>query len=156
MLLAGRYGARLGLLRRCVGGARLAQLERAFARHGVWLLLGGRFVPGLRATLLVAAGVARLPLRLVFVADGAAALVGTTVWIAVGWRLSGQLDRARAIVGGARGAVLAAATTAIVVALVVDWQRRRALLTSGARSAPDLSPGASDRSSRSRHRATDT
>jgi hypothetical protein len=60
-----------------------------------------------RATLLVAAGVARLPLRRLLVVDGAAAL-----------------------------AVLSLAILAIVAAIVLDWRRRRSILTSAGRVSP--------------------
>ena len=156
MVLAGRCGTRIGLVRRCVGAARVVTLERAFARHGVVLLLGGRFVPGLRATMLIAAGVARLPLRRLFLVDGIAALAGTTLWIAIGWQLGPHLQRARAIVGSARGVAIVAATFAIVVAIVIDWRRRKSILTSTASSAREASPIALDRASRSRHHATHT
>ena len=134
MVLAGRFGARLPFARRCVGAARLAAVERAFARHGVVLLALGRFVPGLRAALFVAAGAARLPFRRIALADGAAALVSVSAWIAIGWRLAAHLDRARAIIGDARVVFLVVAAVAVAVA----------------------SPMWRDRPSRSRDRATDT
>lgn len=151
MVLAGRFGARLA--RRYVGAARLASLERSFARRGVALLLAGRFVPGLRAALLVTAGAARLPLRRIAAADGAAALVGATLWIAIGWRLAPELEGARAIVASARGVVLVIACVA-VAALVIERQRRRSILTNDARSAREPSHRERERPSRSRERAT--
>ena len=117
----GRSGLSLGFLRRGVAAARLAQLERAFARHGVKLILAGRFVPGVRAAALVAAGAARMPLLRLVVCDGAAALVGAAVWITLGARLGPELERARAIVGATRSLGVAAA---VVAALVVLSRRR--------------------------------
>ena len=134
MVLAGRFGAQLPFARRCVGAERLAALERAFARHGVLVLALGRFVPGLRAALFVAAGASRLPLARIALADGAAALVSTGTWIAIGWRFAAHLDRARAIIGDAR--VLIIVITAIAIAATSPMWRQ--------------SP------SRSRDRATDT
>jgi len=111
MVLAGRCGERVAQARR---SARLAAVERDFARHGVLLLALGRFVPGVRAALLVGAGAARLPLARIALADGAAALVSTSVWITIGWRLAAHLDRARALIGDARAVVIVAAAIAIV------------------------------------------
>ena len=59
--------------------ARIDQAERWFARWGVWTLLFGRHVPGLRVPLTVAAGIFRVRYR-VFVASVAAS---TAVWAGV-------------------------------------------------------------------------
>jgi len=56
--------------------ARIDQAERWFARWGVWTLLFGRHIPGLRVPLTVAAGIFRVRYR-VFVASVA---VSTAVW----------------------------------------------------------------------------
>jgi membrane protein DedA with SNARE-associated domain len=56
--------------------ARIDQAEQWFARWGVWTLLFGRHVPGLRVPLTVAAGIFRVRYR-VFVASVA---VSTAVW----------------------------------------------------------------------------
>lgn len=121
LYVAGRTGLQLGIARRRGIAERLAQLERAFARHGVKLMVVGRFVPGLRAALLVAAGAARMPPGRLVACDGAAAVVGAAAWIALGWRLGPQLDRARAIVATTRSLLLAIALVAIAVA--VAWMR---------------------------------
>ena len=55
---------------------RIDQAERWFARWGVWTLLFGRHVPGLRVPLTVAAAIFRVPYR-VFVASVA---ISTAVW----------------------------------------------------------------------------
>ena len=123
---AGRTGLRLGIARRGAVAARLGRLERAFARHGPLLLAGGRFVPGVRSALLVAAGAARVPLGRLVACDGAAALAGAAAWIALGWHLGPALARARAIIGAAHGALLTLALVAAVVA-AAWWKKRRAL-----------------------------
>jgi membrane protein DedA with SNARE-associated domain len=56
--------------------ARIDQAERWFARWGVWTLVFGRHVPGLRVPLTVAAGIFRVRYR-VFVASVA---ISTAVW----------------------------------------------------------------------------
>ena len=122
MYTAGR-SARLVQVRRLVGERRLVRLERACARWGAKLLLVARFVPGLRAALLIAAGAGRVPLVRFFACDGAAALVGVTLWISAGHALGPRLDRARALVASTRGALAVAALGALVIALVL---RRRA------------------------------
>jgi membrane protein DedA with SNARE-associated domain len=55
---------------------RIAETERWFARWGVWTLVFGRHVPGLRVPLTVAAGIFRVRYR-VFIASVA---ISTAVW----------------------------------------------------------------------------
>ena len=56
--------------------ARIDHAERWFARWGVWTLVLGRHVPGLRVPLTVAAGIFRVRYR-VFVAS---VVISTAVW----------------------------------------------------------------------------
>jgi membrane protein DedA with SNARE-associated domain len=56
--------------------ARIDRAERWFARYGVWTLVFGRHIPGLRVPLTVAAGIFRVPYR-VFIASVA---ISTSVW----------------------------------------------------------------------------
>jgi membrane protein DedA with SNARE-associated domain len=55
---------------------RIDRAERWFARYGVWTLVFGRHIPGLRVPLTVAAGIFRVRYR-VFVASVA---ISTAVW----------------------------------------------------------------------------
>lgn len=123
MYTAGR-SARLGLVRRLVGEARLGRLEAACARWGARLLLVARFVPGVRAALLVAAGAGRVPLGRFVACDGVAALVGATLWIVVGLRLGPRLDEVRALVAGTRGVLVVAALVAVAIAIALARTRR--------------------------------
>jgi membrane protein DedA with SNARE-associated domain len=121
LYLAGRGVLVVGGARRRLGVERLARLERAFARHGAKLFLVGRFVPGLRSALLLAAGAARMPLPRLAACDGTAALVGTAGWIALGYHLGPQIARARAIADSAHVALLVVAVVTIIV--VFSWQK---------------------------------
>jgi membrane protein DedA with SNARE-associated domain len=56
--------------------ARIDRAERWFARYGVWTLVFGRHIPGLRVPLTVAAAIFRVPYR-VFIASVA---ISTAVW----------------------------------------------------------------------------
>lgn len=56
--------------------ARIEKAERWFARYGVWTLIFGRHIPGLRVPLTVAAGIFRVRYR-VFIASVA---ISTAVW----------------------------------------------------------------------------
>jgi len=56
--------------------ARIDRAERWFARYGVWTLIFGRHIPGLRVPLTVAAGIFRVRYR-VFIAS---VVISTAVW----------------------------------------------------------------------------
>ena len=70
----GRFGGRPALLRLLpllrIDEQRLARAEAWFARHGDWLVLLGRLVPGLRALVSVPAGMGRMPPLALPGADG--------------------------------------------------------------------------------------
>ena len=76
--------------------ARIDQAERWFGRYGVWTLVFGRHVPGLRVPLTVAAGIFRVRYR-VFVASVA---ISTAVW-------AGFFMTLGAVFGGRIGHLLA-------------------------------------------------
>jgi membrane protein DedA with SNARE-associated domain len=77
--------------------ARIDQAERWFARWGVWTLVLGRHIPGLRVPLTVAAGIFRVRYP-VFVASVA---ISTAVWsgffMAVGVVFGGRIGHLLAV-----------------------------------------------------------
>jgi membrane protein DedA with SNARE-associated domain len=83
----GRLAGRVTLVRRIVGEKRLVWLEAMFARHGVKLISVGRFIPGLRSGLFVAAGASRMRLDRLLVCDVPAAVASVAIWFLVGARL---------------------------------------------------------------------
>ena len=54
----------------------LEKTERAFAKHGRWVILIGRFIPVVRHIISVPAGIARMPLRTFFLQT----FLGSTIW----------------------------------------------------------------------------
>jgi membrane protein DedA with SNARE-associated domain len=87
----GRLAGRAPLVRRFVGEKRLAWMQSMFARHGVKLISIGRFVPGLRSGLFVAAGCSRMRIVHLLLCDVPAAGAGVALWFAVGARLGPQV-----------------------------------------------------------------
>ncbi len=124
MYVAGR-SARLGLVRRLVGERRIVRLEAVCARWGGKILLVARFVPGVRAALLVAAGAGRVPLARFLACDGVAALAGAALWISVGHRLGARLhlEEARALVDGTRGTLGIVAIVAGIAIVLIKRSR---------------------------------
>jgi len=54
----------------------LVKTEAAFAKHGKWVILIGRFIPVVRHIISVPAGIARMPLRPFFLQT----FIGSTLW----------------------------------------------------------------------------
>ena len=78
---------------------RLAQAEQWFARRGPWVVLFGRFVPGVRSLVALPAGLLRMPRweYLLFT------VVGSAVWncalVGAGYALGTQWERVEDVVG---------------------------------------------------------
>ena len=106
------------LLRGERGRARLAWAERAIDRHGVALILAGRFVPGGRTLSTFAAGTLELPYRRFAPADAVAALLWGAYVALLGY-LGGEAFEEN--VGWALAAALGVA--AVVVGAIELWRR---------------------------------
>lgn len=78
---------------------RLAQAEQWFARRGPWVVLFGRFVPGVRSLVALPAGLLRMPRweYLLFT------VIGSAVWncalVGAGYALGTQWERVEDVVG---------------------------------------------------------
>jgi membrane protein DedA with SNARE-associated domain len=59
------------------------QIEKNFAERGIWVLLGARLLPGIRAPVFIMAGVMRVPLARFLLADAiyAIPLVNVLFWL---------------------------------------------------------------------------
>jgi membrane protein DedA with SNARE-associated domain len=95
-----------------------------FDRHGGWVVLGGRLVPGARSLVSIPAGLSEMPI----VKFTALTTLGSTAWnaalIGAGWALGEHYEKVGGIVGPASTVVVAAIACAIA-ALVVRAYRRR-------------------------------
>jgi membrane protein DedA with SNARE-associated domain len=85
-------GHRLG---RFVSLARLAQLERWFARWGAPAIAVSRFMPGLRALVMPAAGLARFPMWKVIVWAGVSVVVWNACVVGLGYEAGTHLEWAQ-------------------------------------------------------------
>jgi membrane-associated protein len=70
----------------------LARFEERYRRYGPLLLLGNRFLPGLRAFLFLAAGAARVPLREVLIFGGISAALWNAALLAAGAFLAHNVE----------------------------------------------------------------
>ncbi len=65
---------------------RFAQVQKQFAKHGIWVLFFARFMPGLRSPIFLTAGMShRIPLLHFLLMDGFAALISVPIWIYLGY-----------------------------------------------------------------------
>jgi len=67
--------------------------ERYFQRRGPRIVFACRFVVGLRMPAILSAGFLRMRLRRFLAYDGLAILIGTPVWLGVGYALGAQIDK---------------------------------------------------------------
>ena len=115
--------------------ARIDQAERWFARWGMWALLVGRHIPGLRVPLTVAAGIFRVRYR-VFVASVA---ISTAVWagffMAIGALIGGRVGHLLSL--HREGYVILPAVIVLAFAVYLTVLLRRT-----ATAGRTLSPGA--------------
>ncbi len=105
---------------------RLDEAEAWFARRGVWVVLFGRCIPGVRSVVSLPAGVLRMP-RLTYVA---LTLVGSLAWntllVGAGYLLGTQWERVSDVVGPLSTPLLVAAGVAVAGGLGWMWFRSSA------------------------------
>lgn len=106
-----------------------ADLDRAdawFDRHGSWIVLFGRLIPGVRSIVSVPAGLSEMPLwRFV-----ALTTLGSAVWnsalIGAGWALGDQWDQLETVIGPLSRIALVAMVAALGAFVARRWMRGRA------------------------------
>jgi len=69
----------------------LKKLEGVYAKHGTWILIVNRFIPGLRGAFMIGAGMARIPLVKVLIFGLISSILWNGVLIALGFLVSGSL-----------------------------------------------------------------
>ena len=124
-----RYGGRAVVLRFSkVLRVKERDLDRGdewFDRHGSWVVLLGRLVPGARSLVSIPAGLSEMPV----VRFTALTALGSTVWncalIGAGWALGEHYEKVGAIVGPVGTAVVGICGLAIIALIVGAYRRRR-------------------------------
>ena len=96
-----------------------------FERHGTAVVLFGRLIPVVRSVVSIPAGAEKMPLGRFTLLTAAGSLVWNIVWVAIGWGLGDQWEKA-----GTWGDVLQYGVVALIaiglVVLVVRARRERA------------------------------
>lgn len=119
---------RFRLFSRLVKPSAILEGERYFRRRGPRIVFVCRFVVGLRMPGILSAGFLRMPLRRFLAYDGLAILIGTPVWLGVGYALGAQLDKEVSVFGKILAILgpLAVVAGAILVYRSVKADRARA------------------------------
>lgn len=102
----------------------MAEIERAYARHGVLGIFLSRFLPGVRAAVTPFAGVVGMPPARALLPAAAASAIWYAALVAIGYSLAANWEAAKALVGDLNrvlGLLAVAATAAIAWWL---WRRR--------------------------------
>jgi membrane protein DedA with SNARE-associated domain len=84
----------LPLTRKFLTKAREAQIKGYFHRHGIKILILGRFAVGFRTAAYLTAGILKLPALRLFLTDLFAATLSTTLMFAFGYLFARQIEQA--------------------------------------------------------------
>ena len=95
-VVAKYFGFRLlssKLFMRLVKPKKIYASERYFKRRGPRIAFFCRFVMGIRAPVMIAAGLLRMPLRIFARYDGLSALISTVLWLSAGYYFGSLIER---------------------------------------------------------------
>jgi membrane protein DedA with SNARE-associated domain len=87
-LVGKKYGRRVvehKRFRKVISSDRLSQIEEKFRKWGVWVVLVGRHIVGLRAQIFLVAGVMKMGAIKFLIADGASSLITIALMIGIGY-----------------------------------------------------------------------
>jgi membrane protein DedA with SNARE-associated domain len=87
---------KLPLTRKFLTKPREAQIKGYFHRHGIKILIVGRFAVGFRTAAYLTAGILKLPALRLFLTDLFAATLSTTLMFGLGYLFAQQIERATA------------------------------------------------------------
>ncbi len=87
---------KLPLTRKFLTKPREAQIKGYFHRHGIKILIVGRFAVGFRTAAYLTAGILKLPPLRLFLTDLFAASLSTTLMFGLGYLFAQQIERATA------------------------------------------------------------
>ncbi len=94
-----------------------------FDRHGSWIVVGGRLLPGVRSLVSVPAGLAEMPVLRFALLTALGSAVWNSALIGAGWSLGENVHVLGDAIGSA-SRVLLVVVVAVAVASIV-WLRRR-------------------------------
>jgi len=87
-LVGKKYGRRVvehKRFRKVISSDRLSKIEEKFRKWGIWVVLVGRHIVGLRAQIFLAAGVMKMDAIKFLIADGASSLITIALMSGIGY-----------------------------------------------------------------------
>jgi membrane protein DedA with SNARE-associated domain len=121
----GRRFFESGWPRRFMPPAAMLELERAYARHGVYGIFLSRFLPGIRAAVTPFAGVVGMPAARALVPAASASAIWYAFLVAAGYVLGQSWPHARALLDEANRVLAAIAIVAAALLTLWLWRRAR-------------------------------
>lgn len=134
----GRRLLNLKLIRKRLPLDKQEQIEKNFAERGIWVLLGARLLPGIRAPVFIMAGVLKVPLGRFLLADAiyAIPLVNVIFWLS--YFLTDQVLVIFNKINEYKSLVAVALLSAVAGALIQKYILSRPVSTGEAPHVPDI------------------
>lgn len=128
-LLGRRYGEHvphIPVIRRYLTHRRLMKAEEELTLYGGKFIFVARFLPGLRAPAMFAAGIFKIPVYVFLGYDGAAAAVSVPLILGLAYAFADHIDAVRKwIHNGQIGAAAFAVLVVVVIVVARVWYKRR-------------------------------
>lgn len=138
-----RFGHRIvqhRFLRRLANPPRLLMAEELFARHGVKIIFAGRFLPGLRPMIFMAAGILRVRPWVFIAVNGTAACVSVPLLVILGKFFGNSLEQIKRDIRIASHSMGLLLVLIVLVAGAIWLHRRQRRLIATAHSPKDIRP----------------
>lgn len=135
-LMGRRFGHHIvehRFIRRLVKPGRLLMAEELFAGHGVKILFAGRFLPGLRPMIFMAAGILRVRFSTFILVNGFAASISVPTLVLLGKFFGSNLDAIKRDVRTASSIIAMTIAVVGLIALGIYLHRRQRRLMEVAR-----------------------
>jgi membrane protein DedA with SNARE-associated domain len=119
-----RFFAR-GWRRKLMPPEAIADLEKAYLKHGVAGIFVSRFLPGVRAAVTPFAGIAGMPPARALVPSGLASAIWYAFLVTAGSVLAQSWPRAQALLADANRALAIVMASAVALVALLWWRARR-------------------------------
>ena len=124
-----QYGRKLighRTFRNFISPARISHLEGKFEKWGNWVLLTGRLIWGVRAQVLLAAGVMRMPRLKFLITDTVSACLTMILWVGIGCWGGGHIPALREDIIRIQKIILVGLAVLTPVAVLFRFYKNRA------------------------------